>query len=323
MIHAAIIGCGTVAPVHAYALKQLPDVRLVACADIDHKRAEGMAMGYGLHAYDSMAKMLENEHVDVVHLCTPHYLHVPMAQFAASRNIHVFSEKPPAIDRAQWASLLEAAQKVRVGVCFQNRYNGSVVKLRDLLAGGGLGKVLGARAFVTWFRNKEYYTESGWRGQQNTEGGGVLINQAIHTLDLMVYLLGKPQHVEATLSNHHLKGIIEVEDTVEACMTFGDAPGLFYATTAYCTNSPVFLEIVCENAAVRMEKDMLSIAWKGGEEERFEYKSELPVTRDYWGAAHVTCIREFYDALQNGSNVPIGPEQVQDTVDTMFAIYGK
>jgi predicted dehydrogenase len=120
-----------------------------------------------------------------------------------------------------------------------------------------------------------------------------------------------------------LKGIIEVEDTVEAYMTFGNAPGLFYATTAYCSNSPVFLEIVCENAVVRMEKDTLAVAWKSGEEERFEFKNDLPVTRDYWGSAHVTCIREYYDALINGRDVPIGPKQVQDTVETMFAIYGK
>jgi predicted dehydrogenase len=323
MICAAIIGCGTVAPVHAYALKQLPDVRLVACADIDPKRAESMAQNYGLRAYDSIQKLLENEQVDVVHLCAPHYLHVPMAQLAASQNIHVFTEKPPAIDREQWAALLEVTQKVRVGVCFQNRYNGSVIKLREMLKGGSLGNVLGARAFVTWSRNKEYYTESGWRGKQSTEGGGALINQAIHTLDLMVYLLGKPQSVEASLLNHHLKGIIEVEDTVEAYMTFGNAPGLFYATTAYCSNSPVFLEIVCENAVVRMEKDTLAVAWKSGEEERFEFKNDLPVTRDYWGSAHVTCIREYYDALINGRDVPIGPKQVQDTVETMFAIYGK
>jgi predicted dehydrogenase len=139
----------------------------------------------------------------------------------------------------------------------------------------------------------------------------------------MVYLLGKPQHVEASLSNHHLNGVIDVEDTLEAYMTFGDAPGLFYATTAYCSNSPVYLEIVFENATARMEKDTLSVAWKSGEEEHFDFESGLPVTRDYWGPNHVTCIREFYDAIANSRDVPIGPKQVQDTVDTMFAIYGK
>ena len=323
MLRAAIIGCGTVAPVHAYALKQLPDIELIACADIDSNRAASMAREYGLRTYDSMEHLLDREQVDVVHLCTPHHLHVPMAQLAASRGIHVFSEKPPAIDRQQWATLHEAAGKVCVGICFQNRYNGSVVKLRELLANGSLGKPLGARAFVTWSRGREYYEGSGWRGKQGTEGGGVLINQAIHTLDLMVHLLGRPQNVEAKLSNHHLKGIIDVEDTVEAYMTFSGAPGLFYATTAYCANSPVFLEIVCENAAVRMEKDTLSVVWNNGREEAFAYTSNLPVTKDYWGAAHVTCIREYYHALQNGLDVPIGVPQVEDTVEAMFAIYGK
>ncbi len=323
MIHAAIIGCGTVAPVHAYALAQLQGVRLVACADIDPERAGNMAREYGLHAYDSMESLLENEQVDVVHLCTPHYLHVPMAQLAASRNKHVFTEKPPAIDRTQWAALVEAARKVRVGVCFQNRYNGSVIKLKELLTCGDLGKVLGARAFVTWSRNKEYYTDSGWRGKQSTEGGGALINQAIHTLDLMVYLLGRPENVAATLSNRHLKGIIDVEDTVEAYMTFHGAPGLFYATTAYSVNSPVFLEIDCENAVVRMEKESLHMLWRDGREERMEFGHGLPLSKDYWGAAHVPCIRDFYNALENGRDVPIGPMQVQDTVDTMFSIYGK
>jgi len=150
--------------------------------DINHHRASSMAQEYGLHAYDAMDKLLDNERVDVVHLCTPHYLHVPMAQLAASHNVHVFTEKPPVIDRTQWGALLETAGRVRVGVCFQNRYNGSILKLKELLSGESVRKVLGARAFVTWARSKEYYTDSGWRGKQSMEGGGTLINQAIHTL---------------------------------------------------------------------------------------------------------------------------------------------
>ena len=323
MLHAAILGCGTVAPVHAYALKQTPNVRLAACADVIPERAERLAREYDLHAYGSMEELLEHEQVDVVHLCTPHNLHVPMALLAASRGIHVFTEKPSAIGREQWAELVEASRKVRVGICFQNRYNGATGKLRELLKEGGLGKVLGTRAFVTWFRDEKYYTDSGWRGKKSTEGGGVLINQAVHTLDLMVHLLGRPENIEATLSNRHLKGVIEVEDTVEAYMTFHGAPGLFYATTAHCVNSPVFLEIVCENATARMERDTLSLLWKDGREERFEYAHDLPVPRDYWGAAHVPCIRDFYAALAEGRDVPIGVTQVQDTVDTLFAIYGR
>ncbi len=323
MLRAAIIGCGNIAPVHAQAIDALDMVELVACADIDLQQARNLAGERHIHIYASMEELLEREQVDVVHLCTPHYLHVPMAALAASRGIHVFSEKPPVIDRAQWSELAKAAGKVRVGVCFQNRYNGAVQKMRSLLADGSLGKVCGARAFVTWARDKQYYGDSGWRGRLNTEGGGALINQAIHTLDLMVYLLGRPENVDATLSNHHLQDVIEVEDTVEAYMTFGGAPGLFYATTAYCANAPVYLEINCENAALIMEKDELVLRYPKEAEERFDYRQNISVPKDYWGAAHMACIRDFYEALLSGSGVPIGIEQVRDTVDTMLAIYGR
>ena len=138
-----------------------------------------------------------------------------MARLAAEKGIHVFTEKPPVMDRAQWADFqaLEHAP-VRVGVCFQNRYNASVQLLRRLLDSGRPGKLLGARAFVTWKREAPYYTESGWRGSLATEGGGVLINQSIHTMDLLVQFLGRPRQVEASIANHHLKGVKDVEDTM-------------------------------------------------------------------------------------------------------------
>ncbi len=323
MLYAAIIGCGSIAPVHAYALAQLKDVQLAACADILPERAQKLAGEYGLKAYSSLEELLDKQRVDVVHLCTPHYLHTPMAAIAAACGVHVFTEKPPVIDREQWASLNDTANKVRVGVCFQNRYNGSVVKLKQLLDDGALGKVMGARAFVTWNRGAEYYTQSGWRGSQKTEGGGVLINQAVHTLDLLVYLLGKPENIQASVSNRHLQGIIEVEDTVDAYMTINGAPVLFYATTAYCANSPVYVEIMCENAVVRMEKEILTISWSSGQEERHAFEHGLPVAKDYWGAAHVFCVRDYYDALKEGRPVPIGLHAVEDTIDAMLKIYGR
>ncbi len=321
MIHAAIIGCGSVAPVHAHALKQLSNVELVACADTNMERAQRLAREYGIRAYASMEELLNSEQVEVVHLCTPHYLHTPMAGLAATRGIHVLTEKPPVINREQWAQLKKTSEAVRVGVCFQNRYNEGVAQMKKLLAEGALGKALGARAFVTWTRDQEYYENSGWRGKLATEGGGALINQAIHTLDLMVYLMGKPSRVESSLSNHHLKGIIEVEDTLEVYMAFGQAPGLFYATTAYCMNSPVLLEIACENGTLRLEGQALSLLWKDGRTQRLEYETPLNVAKDYWGGSHITCIADFYDALEAGRETPLGLDKIKDTIETLFAIY--
>ena len=119
------------------------------------------------------------------------------------------------------------------------------------------------------YKRQPYYPESGWRGSLKTEGGGVLINQSIHTLDLLVQFLGKPTHAEATMSNHHLGGVIEVEDTMEAYLRFGEATALFYATTAHCADSPVLVELVCENATLRMEEQEVSLSWKDGTKEHF------------------------------------------------------
>ena len=174
----AIVGCGGIAQVHAKALRDGDYAELAACADIRPERAETMAQQYGGKAYSSLEEMLDGEAIDVLHICTPHSLHTPMAKEAVRRGIQVFTEKPPVISREQWAEFSALGEgKVRVGICFQNRYNRSVRYLEELLASGKPGKVLGARAFVTWRRDAPYYTESGWRGSLQTEGGGVLINQ--------------------------------------------------------------------------------------------------------------------------------------------------
>jgi len=245
MFRVAIIGCGGIAQVHAAVLNNLQETELIACADIRPERAGAMAEKYGCRAYASMDALLDAETPDAVHLCTPHYLHAPMAKAAADRGIAVFSEKPPVISREQWALLEDAAAKVPFGVCFQNRYNPNVEEAKRLIREGVYGRLLGGRAFVTWKREIPYYRDSGWRGAWATEGGGVLINQSIHTLDLLVQLFGAPDRAETHMVNHHLKGAIEVEDTVEAYLILGGCPVLFYATTAYTTDAPVIWKRPC------------------------------------------------------------------------------
>ena len=208
-----IVGCGSIAHTHARVLDQLEKTHLAACADIRPERAQAFSDRYGCRPYNSIHALLENEALDAVPLCVPHYLHAPMAALAAEHGVAVMCEKPPVTQRAQWPLLEAAAEKVPLAFCFQNRYNENVRALREILASGRYGAVRGARAFLTWDRQAPYYTESGWRGAWETEGGGVLINQCVHTLDLLVTLLGKPETVEAHMANHHLRGVIEVEAT--------------------------------------------------------------------------------------------------------------
>lgn len=319
----AIVGCGSIAQVHAAVLSQQETADLRAFADIRPERAEALAQTYGGRAYSSLEELFKQEEIDVLHICTPHYCHTPMAKLAAEKGIHVFTEKPPVINESQWEEFQKLGEKVRVGVCFQNRYNASVQLLHKLLASGRPGKILGARAFVTWHREAPYYTESGWRGSLETEGGGALINQSIHTMDLLGQFLGRADQVDATLANHHLKNVIEVEDTFEANIDFGGRPAIFFASTGHCTDSPVLLELVCENCVIRMEEREVTVRWKDGAKEFHEMAAPVsPVAgKSYWGASHRLCIEDFYRCVLTGAPFRNDISGITDTAELMLAAY--
>lgn len=317
-----IVGCGNIAAVHAASLDLLEGCELVGFADIKKERAESFAARYGGKAYASLEEMLQAEKPDVLHICTPHYLHVPMAVYGLRHGVHVFMEKPPVISQEQLAELEEAieASDRKIGFCFQNRYNPCVQLVRSLLAKEA-GPVKGARGLVTWSRDEKYYTESGWRGSLSTEGGGALINQSVHTLDLLVYLIGKPLWTDAGMQNHHLKGIIEVEDTMEALVRFADSSAVFYATTAYCTDRPPLIELACENMTIRMEDPDVTIYYKDGRVERPQLNVDTPLGKSCWGSSHQACIADFYRTLQDGGRFAQDLEGVLDTVRLMLAVY--
>ena len=322
MFQVGIIGCGGIAQVHAQVLSDWEGTALAACADIRPERAQAMAEKYGCRAYGSMEEMLEAEHVDAVHLCTPHYLHPTMALEAARRGVAVFTEKPPAIDTEGWALVKEAAKLQPLGICFQNRYNDNVREAHRLLSEGTYGKLIGLRAFVTWNRTKEYYTSADWKGAWATEGGGALINQAVHTLDLAIGFMGKPDLVESTLRNHHLRGVTEVEDTAEIYLKAQDKVALLFFSTAYTEDAPVLIELQLERAVLRLEDDRLEIR-QGADIQTVTFEKETRMGRAYWGAGHKKCIRDFYDSIREGRPYRNSAASCDDTVQAMLAVYAQ
>lgn len=329
-IRVGIVGCGGIAQVHAGCLDRLEGTELVAAADIRLERAEELTKSHGGRAYASLEEMLKEENIQVLHICTPHYLHVPMAVSALEQGYQVFMEKPPVMTYEEYDSLKKAAfqSEGQLGLCFQNRYNPGSRQAKELFLRNIPGKVIGGRAIVSWSRGKEYYTESGWRGSLKTEGGGALINQAVHSLDLLTLFLGKPLTADAVMANHHLKGIIEVEDMMEAYIRYEEeVTGCFYATTAYCTNMPPIIELHCENMDIRIEEMRAACYTKEGREiESDALPAVLTSKRDamgksYWGAGHLDCITDFYRALSVGEAVPLGLEEVKDSVELMLAVY--
>lgn len=326
MKRVAIIGCGSIAGVHASALLALKDVTIVAFADIRRERAEDFSKRYTdgrASVYETLSALLASEAVDVIHICTPHYLHVPMAIEALSHGVSFFSEKPPAINMEQFEELFEVHKRnreLRTGFCFQNRYNLTIKKAEELIKTRQLGDVIGARAFVTWRRDAAYYVTD-WKGRLATEGGGALMNQSIHTLDLLLQFLGNPEEVRASLSNHHLQGVIEVEDTVEAWLSFsGNRRASFYATTAYVMDAPVILELQCERGSITIINQSVSVTINGETKTYNVQEAEAP-GKDYWGSGHLRCIADFYKTMETGERFRNDLEGVRNTMETTMKIY--
>lgn len=322
-MRAAIVGCGNIANVHSECLSRIPGVEIAAYADVKKERAEAFVSRFGGNAYASLEEMLEQEKPDVLHLCVPHYLHVPMAVYGLTCGVNVFMEKPPAMNREE-LDLLERTVRTsecRLGICFQNRYNPSVLAVKEMLASGEAGKVKGARGIVTWNRQAPYYTESGWRGSLSTEGGGVLINQSVHTMDLLTVFMGKPVMVEAGIANHHLKGVIEVEDTMEAYIQYENGAAVFYATTAYSDDAAPIIELSCENMTIRIEDPTAVCRYHDGKTIQLDTTKLIGFGKSCYGGGHMDCIADFYHCLVSGEKYPQELDGIMDTARLMLGAY--
>ena len=259
MPKAAIIGCGDVSIVHFEALAGMDDAELVAVCDTDPERRAAAQEAHGVPGFEDYRDMLEVAAPDVVHITTPHHEHAAIAIDCLRRGVNVVLEKPLAHTLAEGERLLAAAAEstARIGLCFQNRYNAPVQEMRRLLDSGELGKVLGASATVMWHRNADYYLDRPWRGSWGGGGGGLMMNQAIHTVDLLQWLVGDVVSLSGSASTHALGDAIEVEDTAEfAAIHSNGARSVFYATLANTVNAPVTLDISTEKATLSLRGDL-------------------------------------------------------------------
>lgn len=191
MTTAAVIGCGDVSIVHFGALAALPGVRLVAVCDTDPERLATAATMHHVPGYADYLTLLDQVRPDAVHICTPHNQHAQLAADSMARGVHVILEKPLASTLEEGRRLVELAERgsAKIAVCFQNRYNAPVQAMNERLSSGELGKVLGAAATVLWHRTADYYLTRPWRASWDGSGGGLLMNQAIHTVDLLQWLM--------------------------------------------------------------------------------------------------------------------------------------
>ena len=251
-----IVGGGNISATHVRAALEIPGVEIAAVVGLIKERVESMAAEAGATAYFDYEEFLKHEPMDVVLLGTPSGLHAQQAREAAARGLHVISEKPLDVRTSEIDSLIEESDRtgVKVGVFFQDRTSPHLQWLKRLIDGGGLGDLLLASAQVRWYRPPEYFVGTGWRATWDLDGGGALMNQGIHTLDLLLWLFGDVTRVSGRYAT--LLQDIQVEDTVVATLEFANgALGTLEATTAAYPGYPRRLVLTGSKGTVIVEGD--------------------------------------------------------------------
>lgn len=303
MIRAAIIGLGDISFVHLDGILSNPEIQLVGACDLKEELKSRVPEGTPF--YTDYKQMVQEVKPDVVHNCLPHYLHYPVTKELVEMGINVFCEKPVALNVAQaeeFAALEAAHPEVKIGICLQNRMNETTEALKAIIDSGEYGKVTGIRGFVPWYRAPEYYSVKPWRGTWQYAGGGSMINQSLHTLDLMYFLGGDIRRIHALVGQLNDYGI-EVEGDVVARMEYANgARGLFFATNNNWTNESVQIRVALEKGVFHIEDNTLYKINKDSSREVICKAPVLEGIKFYYGASHTRMIERFRKAVESGSD---------------------
>ena len=325
---AAVIGCGNIFPMHAVSIVRCPDAELVAVCDVKKDRADAKAAEFGVKAYYDYIEMLEKEDIDVVHICLPHYLHTKVACYAFEHNVNVISEKPMDIDYASAENAVNLAKEKNVlyGVIFQCRYNNAAQFVKKTLTSGKLGKIISARSTLSWNRSDDYYSSSDWKGTWDKEGGGVVIDQAIHSIDLVNWVIDSEiDSVSVGMANRgHQK--VFVEDSAEGLITYKNGVKYgFWCMNNYGCDEPIEIRLYCENGKVMFTYDDAYIDYNDGTHEE-AHKNAVTYQcggKDYWGSTHIIQIQQFYRACLGLETLEISGEEALKTHRLICDIYDK
>lgn len=339
-----VIGCGKVGDFHARAYATLPDSEFRAVCDANEDRAREFATRYGVNYYTDVAVMVRSEGLDVVSVCTPHPLHANPAVAAAECGCNVMVEKPLASTLKDCDAIIEAGERnhVTVGTMVQRRFYRPCMRLREAIQDGKIGKpILGMVTMLGW-RDEAYYKSDSWRGTWNGEGGGVLVNQAPHQLDLLLWYMGDVEEVYGVWRNLN-HPYIEVEDTAVAVVKFKNG-GIGNIVVSNSQNPALYgkVQIFGENGAgvgVQTDGGAMFIAgvssiteppyndlWNiPGEAENLQrWKQE---DCDFFNQVdsmyyyHNLQLQDFLSAVKNGTKPLVDGREGRKTVELFTAIY--
>ena len=315
-----VVGCGVISGNHIPSLQKLDNVEIAALCDVDRSRAEARKTQFELTSaiYEDYETMLDEIKPDAVHLLTPHYLHTEMTLTALSRDINVFLEKPTCIKLEDIEKLKDAEKKSNARVCvsFQTRYNETVQRAKEIVDNDG--GALSGFGTIVWNRSDEYYASGAWRGKWDTEGGGAMINQAIHTVDLLCLFLGKPEKVQASIATMRHSPSVEVEDTCSCIIDFDSGKKAnVLVTTTFGGQDATTLHIETKNNVVEIRNADIYVNSEKLETQKIsEYMG-----KKCYGNSHEIIIEKFYRALTEGGEMPVSIESSADAVKIILGAY--
>lgn len=320
-----LIGCGRIAKNHLESIAAIPDASLIAVSDTDSQALKAASERYNCQGYQNYHDMLANPEIDVVNICTPSGLHARMAIDAMSAGKHVIVEKPMAMSLAEADAMISTANKygVKLGVVHQNRFNKAIVKVRSALEQGKFGQLTHGSAVVRWNRNNDYYLQAPWRGTW-AHDGGCLMNQSIHNIDLLQWMMGPVTSLFAYTATNMRN--IEGEDVAVAVLRF--ANGAFATIEASTTIFPKNLEetlnifgstgtVVVGGVAVNKIE-----AWRfEGEDETAALADQSKEPPNVYGFGHADIITDFVDAVRTGREPAVSGIEGRKALEIILAIY--
>jgi predicted dehydrogenase len=328
-MHIGILGGGNISGTHARAAAAVPGVTVVAFHGHNHERTTALAAPYGARVYDDLDAFLAHRPMDIVAIGSPSGLHAAQGIAAARQGLHVLVEKPIDVTTARADELIAACDSagVKLGVFFQDRLRPAVVEIKRMIDDGTIGKPVMISGRVKWYRPPEYYSGSKWRGTWALDGGGALMNQSIHTVDLVQWMFGPVTRVSAAVGT--LVHTIEVEDTAAAVIEFASgAIGTIEAGTSLSPGYPRRLEVTGSNGTLVLEDDRLirvdlTSAGAGAAAvapaEAPPENASSPVVSD--ASAHQRVIEDFVRAIRTNTTPATDGREGRRSVELVQAIY--
>lgn len=323
----AMAGSGMIAGTHLAALTEIPDARIVGVWSRSPEKTQRIAEHHQVRGYKSYDELLADPGVHAVIVCLPSGYHAEYGMRAASAGKHVIVEKPIDVTLAKAQALIETCRKHdrRLSVIFQNRFTPAARKLREALDEGRLGRLILGDAYVKWSRSPAYYSSNAWRGTKAIDGGGALINQAIHTIDLLQWMMGAVKRVCGLVrtSTH----AIESEDLGVGVVEFSNgAVGVIEGSTAIQPGFKERIEIHGQKGSVTLEGGNIT-AWKVEGCNEADYVDEQKVSYGSTSSPaishvnHKTQLSEIVAAIQQNSDSSVNGEEGLKSLQIVLGIY--